>query len=60
MLACSRDSRSYAVASGGVKMGPQVGQGTVRFATSEDARRALVNLNHSYMGNRYIELFFAS
>lgn len=41
-------------------MGPQVGQGTVRFATSEDARRALINLNHSYMGNRYIELFFAT
>ena len=52
--------KGYAVASGGIKMGPQVGQGTVRFSNTDDARRALVNLNHSYMGNRYIELFFAS
>lgn len=48
----------YAVASGGVKLGPQVGQGTVRFSTSDDAKRALLSLNHSYMGNRYIELFW--
>ena len=39
-------------------MGPQVGQGTVRFSSAEEARRAIVALNHSYMGNRYIELFF--
>lgn len=52
--------KGYNVASGGIKMGPQVGQGTVRFNHADDARRALVNLNHSYMGNRYIELFYAS
>ena len=52
--------KGYSVAPGGVKMGPQVGQGTVRFNNADDARRALVNLNHSYMGNRYIELFFAT
>ena len=52
--------KGYNVASGGVKMGPQVGQGTVRFNHADDARRALVNLNHSYMGNRYIELFYAT
>ena len=45
--------RRYSVAAGGVKMGPQVGQGTVRFASNDDARRALVSLNHSYMGTRY-------
>jgi len=50
--------KGYAVASGGVKLGPQVGQGTVRFSTSDDAKRALLSLNHSYMGNRYIELFW--
>ena len=50
----------YSVASGGIKLGPQVGQGTVRFTNAEDARRALVNLNGHYMGNRYIELFYAS
>jgi len=52
--------KGYSIAAGGVKMGPQVGQGTVRFASNDDARRALVSLNHSYMGTRYIELFFAS
>ena len=51
--------KGYALAAGGVKLGPQVGQATVRFKDAEDARRALVNLNHSYMGSRYIELFFA-
>ena len=50
----------YPVASGGIKLGPQVGQGTVRFSSAEDARRALINLNGQYMGSRYIELFFAS
>ena len=52
--------KNIMVASGGIKLGPHVGQGTVRFSTAEDARRALINLNHSYMGNRYIELFYAS
>lgn len=50
--------KGYSIGSGGVKMGPQVGQGTVRFTTAEEARRALVSLNHSYMGSRYIELFY--
>ena len=56
----ARAPARYSVAAGGIKMGPQVGQGTVRFSTNEEARRALVKLNHSYMGNRYIELFFAT
>ena len=47
-------------AAGGIKLGPQGGHGHVRFASVEEARRALVSLNHSYMGNRYIELFWAS
>ena len=51
--------KGYALIKDGIKIGPQVGQGTVRFATAEDARKALVSLNHSYMGSRYIELFFA-
>lgn len=53
-------ARRYSVISGGIKLGPQVGQGTVRFANAEESRRALLSLNHSYMGNRYIELFYAS
>jgi len=52
--------KGYSVISGGIKLGPQVGQGTVRFANAEESRRALLSLNHSYMGNRYIELFYAS
>ena len=52
-------SPRYSITSGGVKLGPQVGQATVKFSSSDDARRALVNLNHSYMGSRYIELFMA-
>jgi hypothetical protein len=52
--------KGYSLASNGIKMGPQVGQGMVRFASAEEARKALVNLNHSYMGNRYIELFYAT
>lgn len=52
--------KGYNVTAGGIKLGPQVGQGTVRFSNAEDARRALVNLNRSYMGNRYIELFYAT
>lgn len=51
--------KGYSLASGGVKLGPQVGQATVRFSHADDAKRALLNLNHSYMGNRYIELFIA-
>ena len=51
--------KGYPLIKDGIKIGPQVGQGTVRFATAEDARKALVSLNHSYMGSRYIELFFA-
>ena len=51
--------KGYPLIKEGIKIGPQVGQGTVRFATAEDARKALVSLNHSYMGSRYIELFFA-
>ena len=50
----------FGLASHGVKMGPQVGQGTVRFNSIDDARRALLHLNHSYMGSRYIELFYAT
>ena len=46
----------YRVVSGGVRLGPQ-GQGTVKFHHSEEAHRALINLNHNYMGSRYIELF---
>ena len=53
-------SPRYSITSGGVKLGPQVGQATVKFSSSDDARRALVNLNHSYMGSRYIELFYAT
>ena len=49
----------YSVASGGITLGPRVGQGTVRFASAEECRRALVNLNGHHMGNRYIELFFS-
>jgi len=49
--------KGYSIASGGIKLGPQGGHGTVRFSSTEEARRALLNLNHSYMGNRYIELF---
>ena len=49
--------KGYGVAKDGVKLGPQVGQATVRFATADEARKALVGLNHSYMGSRYIELF---
>jgi hypothetical protein len=52
--------RRYNIASGGIKLGPQGGHGHVRFTSVEEARRALVALNHSYMGNRYIELFWAS
>ena len=51
--------KGYSIAQGGIKLGPQGGHGSVRFTTAEEARRALVNLNHSYMGNRYIELFVA-
>mmetsp|Transcript_34322 Transcript_34322/g.77851 ORF Transcript_34322/g.77851 Transcript_34322/m.77851 type:complete len:167 (+) Transcript_34322:450-950(+) len=50
--------KGYSLQSGGVKLGPQVGQGTVRFSSADEARRAIVSLNHSYMGNRYIELFY--
>jgi len=50
--------KGYSLVAGGVKLGPQVGQGTVRFSSAEEARRAIVSLNHSYMGNRYIELFY--
>eukprot|EP00965_Chrysotila_dentata_P167272 5522830-Pleurochrysis_carterae.AAC.1 len=50
-------ARLYAVASGGIKLGPQGGHGTVRFGSADEARRALLCLNHSYMGSRYIELF---
>lgn len=50
--------KGYSLLSGGVKLGPQVGQGTVRFSNAEEARRAIVSLNHGYMGNRYIELFY--
>mmetsp|Transcript_34670 Transcript_34670/g.76260 ORF Transcript_34670/g.76260 Transcript_34670/m.76260 type:complete len:284 (+) Transcript_34670:937-1788(+) len=49
--------KGYAVASGGIKLGPQGGHGTVRFGSADEARRALLCLNHSYMGSRYIELF---
>ena len=49
----------YSVASGGITLGPRVGQCTVRFASAEECRRALVNLNGHHMGNRYIELFFS-
>jgi hypothetical protein len=52
--------KGYPVIPGGVKMGPQTGQGTVRFAHADDARRALTSLNHGYMGSRYIELFYAT
>jgi len=52
--------KGYSIAAGGIKLGPQGGHGHVRFASVEEARRALVSLNHSYMGNRYIELFWAS
>jgi len=52
--------KGYNIASGGIKLGPQGGHGHVRFASVDEARRALVSLNHSYMGNRYIELFWAS
>ena len=51
--------KGYSIVSGGVRMGPQVGQGTVRFTSSDEARRALLSLNHGYMGNRYIELFYS-
>lgn len=49
--------KGYSLAAGGIKLGPQGGHGTVRFSSAGEARRALVNLNGSYMGNRYIELF---
>ncbi len=52
--------RGYNIASGGIKLGPQGGHGLVRFASSDEARKALAALNHSYMGSRYIELFWAS
>jgi len=52
--------KGYSIAAGGIKLGPQGGHGHVRFTSVDEARRALVNLNHSYMGNRYIELFWAS
>jgi len=52
--------KGYSLAPSGVKLGPQGGHGHVRFSSVDEARRALVSLNHSYMGNRYIELFWAS
>tara|TARA_B110001452_G_C15023649_1_gene357781 strand:- start:141 stop:659 length:519 start_codon:yes stop_codon:yes gene_type:complete len=52
--------QGYTLAPGGIKVGPHGGQGTVRFTSAEEARRAMASLNHGYMGNRYIELFFTS
>ena len=51
--------KGFSLASGGVRLGPQVGQGTVKFGSADDAKRALLALNHSYMGSRYIELFYS-
>ena len=50
--------KGYSIVAGGIKLGPQGGHGVVRFTSAEEARRAMVSLNHSYMGNRYIELFY--